>query len=459
MQYKKFFNSNIKQVYKLIQRLFSYVWMVGIFWGINLNTLRADQIWLTASDNLHQKLSQAKPGDQLMLSPGRYTGNLVISQSISLIGQPDVLIDAGGQGHGVLIQAEDVHLQGLIIKNWGDDLSTLDAGIFVERTAANVKIINNYLQGGGFGIWLDGAPSAQVVSNRVQGDQTLRSTDRGNGIHLSNVTDAEIRDNEVWHTRDGIYIESSNHNTLVNNYLHDLRYGIHYMYSYTNEVSFNLTKNTRTGYALMQSKYLTVTHNRSVNDRNYGILLNFVTHSVITNNQVEGVQGGLGSTFANTGSTVLGSEGKAIFIYNSLFNRIVDNLFMASELGIHLTAGSEENILFKNAFIANREQVKYVASRPQEWSYQGQGNYWSDYLGWDMDGDGIGDVQYEPNDSIDKLLWKYPTARILMHSPAVEILRWVQHHFPIFKSEGVSDSSPLMQPPYAVNKKTVMTDN
>jgi len=64
-----------------------------------------------------------------------------------------------------------------------------------------------------------------------------------------------------------------------------------------------------------------------------------------------------------------------------------------------------------------------------------------------MNADRIGDKPYEPNDAVDKLLWRYPMARILMSSPAIETLRWVQQRFPVFKPQGVKDSNPLMQIP------------
>ena len=136
-----------------------------------------------------------------------------------------------------------------------------------------------------------------------------------------------------------------------------------------------------------------------------------------------------------------------MFIYNSLYNTFTDNVFANSNIGIHLTAGSEDNRMFNNAFVNNQRQVKYVATRTQEWSYEGMGNYWSDYLGWDRNQDGTGDVPYEPNDNVDRLLWTYPEAKVLMFSPAVDILRWVQDAFPVIKAAGVQDSHPLMYPP------------
>jgi nitrous oxidase accessory protein len=45
---------------------------------------------------------------------------------------------------------------------------------------------------------------------------------------------------------------------------------------------------------------------------------------------------------------------------------------------------------------------------------------------------------------VDRLLWKYPEARVLMFSPAVDTLRWVQDAFPVVKAAGVTDPHPLM---------------
>lgn len=41
----------------------------------------------------------------------------------------------------------------------------------------------------------------------------------------------------------------------------------------------------------------------------------------------------------------------------------------------------------------------------------------------------------------------YPQVRLLMNSPGIELLRWVQRAFPVLKSPGVQDSFPLMQLP------------
>jgi nitrous oxidase accessory protein len=112
-----------------------------------------------------------------------------------------------------------------------------------------------------------------------------------------------------------------------------------------------------------------------------------------------------------------------------------------------VTAGSENNRLWANRFEDNRLQVKYVQSLAQEWSERGRGNFWSDYLGWDLDADGTGDIPFRPNDGVDVLLWKYPSARNLMTSPSVLLMRYVQRAFPVFTPPAVQDSHPLMKAP------------
>ncbi|MFO8142015.1 MAG: nitrous oxide reductase family maturation protein NosD [Marinobacter sp.] len=397
---------------------------------------------LAANADLQQQLDNLEPGASIELPPETLPALAIRVPGVTVSCVPDTVIDGAGQGTAVDIVAEGVTFSGCTVRNWGRDLNTLDTGIFVAREAEGAVVENNRLQGPAFGVWLDATPDVTVRNNHIRGDVSLRSQDRGNGIHLFNTTGALIESNDISQTRDAIYIETANNNKIRNNLMTDLRYGIHYMYSMHNLLEGNVTRGTRTGYALMQSKYLTVVDNRSENDENYGILMNFITNSTLRGNVVTGVSGG-----GTGGFVISGGEGKAVFIYNSLYNTFEGNLFADSNIGIHLTAGSEDNEVFDNAFVNNERQVKYVATRTQSWAKDGRGNFWSDYLGWDRNQDGLGDVPYEPNDNVDRLLWKYPEAKVLMFSPAVDTLRWVQDAFPVVKSAGVTDPHPLMRIP------------
>lgn len=380
------------------------------------------------------------------LAAGTYAGHFLIDRPMHLRCEDGATFDGQGEGSALTVRSAGVTLEGCRVRNWGRNLTDMDSAIFVEKRARGVVLRGNHLQGPGFGIWLDASEDAQVLDNRIEGDVQLRSQDRGNGIHLYAVRNALVRGNQVRHTRDGVYIDTANDSAIEHNRLEDLRYGVHYMFTNNSRVIGNLTRHTRTGYALMQSRKLSVIGNRSVDDENYGILMNYITYSTLEGNRVEGVRSGSGVTGEGM---IAGAEGKALFIYNSLYNRIEGNRLAGSALGIHLTAGSEENRIAGNAFVGNRRQVLYVANRTQEWSVDGRGNYWSDYLGWDRDDDGLGDVFYEPNDNVDRLLWLYPQVRLLLASPSIELLRWVQRAFPVTRSPGVRDSHPLMREPQA----------
>jgi len=137
---------------------------------------------------------------------------------------------------------------------------------------------------------------------------------------------------------------------------------------------------------------------------------------------------------------------KCVFIYNSSKNTFRGNRFDGCDIGIHFTAGSERNKITGNAFVNNRTQVKYVGTRHLDWSLDGQGNYWSDNPAFDLDGNGVADTPYRPNDLVDQVVWAHPAAKLLLNSPAVQVLRWAQSRFPSLHPGGVVDSAPLMKP-------------
>jgi len=413
------------------------------FYGQQIN---AQEIQVSANDDLQQALDNSQDGDVITLASGSYFGNFIITKQITLrsLNKERATIDAQGIGHALRLKNSYITIANLNIINWGDDLTEQNSGIYSHdkvnnERATGLVIENNILSGDGFGIWLNHVTKAKVINNKVRGNIKLRSSDRGNGIQVANVTHSHVFNNETYETRDGIYVISSQNNLIENNTMHHLRYGIHYMYSYDNTVKDNTAHNTRAGYALMSSRRLTITGNKTTDSEDYGFLLNFITQSTFSNNHIKNV-------WTQPENKVLGRDGKGLFIYNSGYNTLTGNIVDTAEIGIHLTAGSENIKIFGNSFINNPTQVKYVSNKKQEWSKAGRGNYWSNYLGWDMNNDGVGDTIFEPNDGIDKLVWQYPEMKMIMDSPAILILRWVQRQFPVLKPPGVKDSHPLMLP-------------
>ena len=394
-----------------------------------------------AGDGLEQAVAAAPPGATISVPAGVHAVHLKLDRPITIVGEPGAVLDGGGNGDIVRISASNVIVRGLTLRHSGADLTAMNAGIYIERQARDIVVSGNRIEDSLFGIYLDGAANVRVERNTVRGMRNLRVSDRGDGIHLWNDTGCTIEANDVADARDGIYVYVSSNNTIARNVVHNVRYGVHYMYSQHNLLLGNISRGNLAGYALMSSHDLKVIGNSSEDEGSYGFLLNYINRSEIAGNRVHRING----QSDDAGGTIEGTEGKGLFVYLSQFNSFHDNLVADSQIGIHVTAGSESNRFWSNRFEDNRLQVKYVQNLAQEWSERGRGNFWSDYLGWDLDADGIGDIPFRPNDGVDVLLWKYPSARNLMSSPAVLLMRYVQRAFPVFTPPSVQDSHPLMK--------------
>lgn len=374
-------------------------------------------------------IERAEAGDTLVLAPGRHLGPVTVDRPLTIVGEAGSVVDGGGQGTVITVAAPDVVLRGLTIVNSGEKLASEDSGIFVTVDGDGAILEGNRLEENLIGIYLKGPENAVVRGNTIIGRRDLRMNERGNAIQLWNTPGSVVAGNDVRFGRDGIFVTTSRNNAFRDNRFRDLRFAIHYMYTNDSEISGNISRGNHIGYALMFSHGLVVRGNLSEGDRDRGIMLNYANSSDIS------------------GNVVRGGPQKCVFIYNANMNRIHGNRFEGCEIGIHFTAGSERNRITNNAFIANRTQVKYVSTRYVEWSADGRGNYWSDNTAFDLDGDGIADRPYHPNDLVDQIVWRHPLAKLLLSSPALQVLRWAQSEFPALHPGGVTDSAPLMSAP------------
>ncbi|QYX64299.1 nitrous oxide reductase family maturation protein NosD [Shewanella putrefaciens] len=398
----------------------------------------AQELRVKDTASLTQALAQAQDGDTLVLDTAVYEGNFNVTRSIHIKGEVGAALDALRQGSALTITAPKVIVEGLNIRHWGRDLYYHDAGILLQPGADEVLIKGNRLVGDGFGIYGEQLAAPRIIENNISGNGAIYVLDRGDGVFLKYVSAPQVQDNHFIFVRDGVYLESVTDSQIHHNQFAKLQYAIHYMYTRGDEAAHNQAINVDGGYALMSSKQIYLHHNHVSQARDFGILLNITNESHIQANTATDVK-------HPQGSVELGNEGKGIFIYAAQNNRIQDNEFSHSDTGISMAMGGEENRLWLNRIIANQNQVKYVGDTQLEWSYQGQGNYWSEYQGWDLDLDGIGDLAHRPNDSLDKLFWLYPEAKLLMESPVVLLLRWVERQFQPRMTTGISDSFPLIQ--------------
>ena len=442
---------------------------MAAFWAAIASTAWAADRYVTPGDGsaLVEAVERAAAGDKIVFRSGTYRGPLILKKPIILEGSPGAVLIGDDKGSVLTVDAADVTVRGLEIRGSGSNLETMDSGIFATEAATGAVIENNTISENLYGIYIHGAKDSVTRGNRIVGIKEGRLSESGNGVTVWNAPGAKVLGNDISFGRDGIATNASRRNVFSKNRFHDLRFAIHYMYTNDSEISDNISTGNAVGYAIMFSNRLKIVGNVSDGDRDHGVLLNSANSSLVRGNIVRG-QLQPESRWASAGSRApadevpveasspqaagdvsgfrLGPE-KCVFIYNANKNRFLENEFNGCAIGIHFTAGSEGNTMSGNSFINNRNQVKYVGTRYLDWSSDGRGNYWSDNPAFDLDGDGIGDNPYRPNDVMDKVLWTAPQAKLLATSPAVQLIRWAQAQFPALLPGGVVDNHPLMVPP------------
>lgn len=140
-----------------------------------------------------------------------------------------------------------------------------------------------------------------------------------------------------------------------------------------------------------------------------------IINNKIHNNGWGGIYAiGVGENFEISNNHIYDNLGDAIILYGGSFENSVikGNTIEGNDYGIWIDSGISSSLNITENLFDNKEQN---ASDESNYFYDNgtKGNYWSDYLGFDMDGDGIGEKPYDiDTDSKDR----YPLTNNLLSS-------------------------------------------
>ncbi|RKY16308.1 MAG: hypothetical protein DRQ55_18250 [Planctomycetota bacterium] len=379
----------------------------------------------------------AAAGDEIVVHAGTYRERVVLDRPLVLRGEEGAVIDGGGKGTVVLVRAGPSTVSGFAIRASGASLLGEDAGVKLLDTS-DCTVEDNRIEDTLFGILARSSARSRVIGNHVTG-KDLPIPRQGDGIRLQNAAGSVVEDNVVERSRD-LAIWQSHGCVTRRNVVRGGRYGLHYMYSDDNLFEDNLFEGNQTGGAIMYSRRVTLRGNRFEGSRGpsaYGLLIKAGDDILAERNW-----------FVDNSSGIFLEDTPSSLRCACTFRK---NVIGGNDTGITVQPSVSRVLFTENVIVANRRSVQALGRTRSElnvWSAAGRGNYWDDYVGFDADGDGVGDTPYRLEAFFEDLTDRWPAVGLLRMGPASQALETAARAFPIVQPRPVlTDEHPLVQPP------------
>ncbi|MBZ0118406.1 MAG: nitrous oxide reductase family maturation protein NosD, partial [Sandaracinaceae bacterium] len=350
--------------------------------------------------------------------PGVYRGPVTIARRVTLFGPPEAIVRSDGHGTTLTVTAGGAQVLGLTIDGSGARYDQDDAAIAV-RGASDVRIEAIRVVRALFGVHVERARNVTIRGCDVEGVYGESLGLRGDGIKLWEVRDSLVLGNRVRGSRDLVVWYSPN-NRLIGNLVVGGRYGAHMMYSSDVEVGHNRFVDDVVGTFVMYSRRVHV-------------------HDNILANAPDASGMGLGvkdSGLVTVENNLFVRDRIGVYLDTSPLdpvdeNSIRNNAFRLTDQAIVFHGRAAGNRIEDNLFKANREQV-VVEGGGDALAAQWLGNYFDDYEGYDLDGDGFGDLAYEERSLAADLTRAHPQLALLRGTPAMGIVDVLGSLVPLF---------------------------
>jgi len=223
---------------------------------------------------IQDAIDNSSKGDIIFVYSGNYSENLIISNSIILLGANKYNVSiSGNEGlYSILIKSSGITISGFTIQN-------SNAGIIIsgsEFKFCNISqnIIKNNLEG----IRVINSSNNNITNNIIQQHSNL-------GLVFYNSKNNVILKNTFIDNKKGIFLGRwSNFNIISENNFSNYTKAIHLDFSFNNQITKNLIKNGDYGIYLAYSKNNNITNNFIEYNKQSGLYFSDSDENVISPN-------------------------------------------------------------------------------------------------------------------------------------------------------------------------------
>lgn len=376
---------------------------------------------------------KAGPRD-VWLEPKTYTGDLVIERPIALHGAKGATLEGTGHATVVTVKADDVLLENLYIRRSGHRHTAEDSG--VKATGARVRVADVRVDEALFGISFEACKDCTLERSWVQGPGGADEQLRGDGVKLWEANGSVVRDTIVDGARD-VVVWYTDRALLEHNSVRHGRYGSHFMYTHDCIVRRSHVEDDVVGIFVMYSARLTVEDNVLAGARGAaGVGIGFKESDAIVLRRNWLVANTTGTYLDTTPRT---EEEPVTF---------EDNVIALNEVGVRTHGGGEKGLHFKGNDFRDNALMIEVDGGGNALGVDFRGNHYSDYEGYDLGGDGVGDVAYEVKALSSELTETHEELKFFHGTTAMGLVDAIAHAVPVLAAKTLmTDPAPLVRSP------------
>ena len=289
------------------------------------------------------------------------------------------LLTADMPNSSIVVQRDNIVIDGAGYGIHGYSTHYYDGIIISYRT--NITIKNMDISPFGYGVRMDYASNNTITGNRMSAFT---------GVSLLYSDSNQIIGNVI---NDGYGVQGLGSNNLIigNNFTSGLDGGGNGMGIYVtgnyNIISQNFMQE-ELSIQLPQSMYNIISNNTIVNGRT-GILLGRSSNNLVFGNIIQG------KIDARSGALWISSDSYNNTVYANQFENNALAISLGTQIADFIYNNVSSNHFYLNNFINNTQNVWIASGTPVNfWDNGMQGNYWSNFLGIDSNGDGLSETPY-----------------------------------------------------------------